>query len=86
MRAKNFIIKDILKKKTDVHGILVRTVVSSTDNLCKQFEPRSGPTKGQVTSGSKLFDTLMIFLKVFFEKVDFEKNQQTTKNISVITQ
>ena len=26
-----------------------------------------------------LFDTLMVFLKEFFEKVDFEKNQQTTK-------
>ena len=25
------------------------------------------------------FDTLMVFLKEFFEKVDFEKNQQTTK-------
>ena len=28
-----------------------------------------------------MFDTLMILLKEFFEKVDFEKNQQTTKNI-----
>ena len=81
MRAKNFIIKDILKKKTDVHGNLVRTVVSSTDNICKQFEPRSGPIKCQVTSGSKLFYTLMIFLKVFFEKVYFEKNQQRTKTL-----
>ena len=27
----------------------------------------------------KLFDTLLVFLKEFFEKVDFEKNQQTTK-------
>ena len=25
--------------------------------------------------------TLMIFLKEFFEKVDFEKNQQTTKSM-----
>ena len=30
-------------------------------------------------SGSKLFDTLMAFLKEFYEKVYFEKNQQTTK-------
>ena len=26
-----------------------------------------------------MFDTLMVFLKEIFEKVDFEKNQQTTK-------
>ena len=30
-------------------------------------------------SGSKLFDTLMVFLKEFLEKVDNEKKQQTTK-------
>ena len=30
--------------------------------------------------------TLMIFLKEFFEKVDFEKNQQTTNNHTKITQ
>ena len=29
-------------------------------------------------SGFKLFDTQMLFLKEFFEKVDFEKNQPTT--------
>ena len=29
--------------------------------------------------GSKLFDTLLVFLKEFFLNVDFEKNQQTTK-------
>ena len=28
---------------------------------------------------SNLFDTLMVFMKEFFEKADFEKNQQTTK-------
>ena len=26
-----------------------------------------------------MFDTLMVFMKDFFQKVDFEKNQQTTK-------
>ena len=29
----------------------------------------------------KLFDTLMIVMKEFFEKVDFEKYQQSTKNM-----
>ena len=34
----------------------------------------------QIRSGSKLFDTLMIFLKDYFGNVNFEeKNQQTTK-------
>ena len=52
----------------------------SADNLCKQFEPRSDPTKFWARSGSKLFVTLMVFLKEFFEKVDFEKNQATKKH------
>ena len=30
-------------------------------------------------SGSNLFYTQMVFLKEFFEKIDFEKNQQMTK-------
>ena len=54
-------------------------LVSSTDNICKQFGLRSGPTKCRAWSGSKLFDTLMVFLKEFFKKADSEKNQQTTK-------
>ena len=54
-------------------------LTSSADYLCKQFRPRSGPTKCRAWSGFKLFDTLMVFLKEFFWKVDFEKNQQTTK-------
>ena len=37
-------------------------------------------------SKSKLSDTLMVFLKEFFETVDFEKNQQTTKKAGKITQ
>ena len=49
-------------------------LVPSAGNFRKQFEPRSGPTKCRAWSGSKLFDTLMVFLKI-----SFEKNQQTTK-------
>ena len=44
-------------------------LVSSADNLCKEFGS---------TSGYKLIDTLMVFLKEFLEKTDFEKYQQTT--------
>ena len=42
-------------------------------NLCKQFGSRSGPTKCRAWSGSKLFDTLIIFLKDFFEKIYLKK-------------
>ena len=38
-------------------------LVSSADNLCKQFGLRS-----------KLMDTLIVFPIEFFEKVDFGKN------------
>ena len=61
-------------------------LVSSADNFCKQFEPRSGPTffckqfeprpgptKCRAWSGSILFDTLMVFLNIFSKKVSFEK-------------
>ena len=53
--------------------------MSSAYNFCKQFGTRSGLTECTVSSGSKLFDTLMVFLKEFFEKIDFEKNQLMTK-------
>ena len=39
-----------------------RTSFLSADNICKQYGPRSGPS-----SGSKLFDNLIVFLKEFFE-------------------
>ena len=43
------------------------------DYFCKQFGPRSGRTKRQAWSASNLFDTLIVFLKELFEKVNFEK-------------
>ena len=55
----------------------------SADNLCKQFGPRSGLTFCWSWSGSKLFDTLIVFKKYFFENVNFEKSLQTsTKDFS----
>ena len=59
-------------------------LVSSSDNLCKQFGPRSGPTKCRAWSGSKLFDTLMVFIKEFFIKVDFEKISRRQKSMQNI--
>ena len=51
----------------------------SADNFNKQFGPRSIPTKRQACSGSKLFDTLMSFLKELFETVSFEYLNKNSK-------
>ena len=48
-------------------------------NLWKQFGPRSGPTECLAQYVSKLFYTMMVLLKEFFEKVVFENSQLTTK-------
>ena len=53
--------------------------MSSADNLCKQFGPRSGWTKHWAWSGFKLFDTLIVFLTDFLDNVNFEKKQQIAK-------
>ena len=54
-------------------------LVPSAYNICKQFGPRSHPTKCRAWSGSKLFDTLTVFLNEFFEKVDFKKKLADNK-------
>ena len=46
----------------------------SADNLCKQFGPKSV---------SKLFDTLIVFLKELFEKVNFEKKSADDKHMKI---
>ena len=53
-------------------------ILLSADYLYKQFGPRSGPTFCRSWSWSKQFVTLIVFLKEYFEKVNFEKSQQTT--------
>ena len=60
--------------------------VSSADKFCKQFGPRSGQTKRRACSRSYLFDTQMVFLKEFFEKVDFEKISRRQKKTWKISQ
>ena len=60
-------------------------ILPSAENLCKQFGPRSGPTECRSWSGSKPFDTLIVFLKECIKKVDFEKRQQTTTKAWKIT-
>ena len=71
-------------KKSSALTLCLR--VSSAETLCKQFELRSGPTESRSWSGSKLFDTKMVFLKELFEKIDFEKIQQRTKIHEKISQ
>ena len=56
-------------------------LMSSADNLCKQFGPRPGPTKCRACSGSKLFDTLMVFLKDFFKKLILKNVSRRQKSI-----
>ena len=53
--------------------------VLSYDNFCKQFDPGSGLTKIRTRFKSKLFDTLMVFLKDFFLKIKMKRNQQMTR-------
>ena len=51
--------------------------LSSADYLCKQFGPRSGPTAWSWTQTVWHSDSLP---ERIFEKVNFVKSQQTTKN------
>ena len=55
-------------------------------NLCNQFGLRSGLTKRLDSSGPKLIDTLMVFLKDFLYKAGFEKQSADNRNACEITQ
>ena len=44
-------------QKSWADSLTLCLIVLSADNLCKQFGPRSVPTKRLAGSGSKLFDT-----------------------------
>ena len=57
-------------------------LVSSADNICKQFGLSSDPTRRRAWYGSKLFDTQIVFLKdFFFEKSWFWKKSANDKNM-----
>ena len=58
--------------------------MSSADNFCKQFGPRSGLTKHRPWSESILFDNMLVFLTKLFENV-LLKNQQKTKKHAKLT-
>ena len=62
--------------------------MSSADNNNITLANSLDPDQSRQT-GSKLFDTLMVFLKEFCEKVDFEKirgRQKSIKNYRVHVQ
>ena len=63
-------VKSIWKASPRKSSTLYQLVLSA-DNICAQFGPKSGLTKRQSWSGSKLFDTDGI-PEFLFEKVDLE--------------
>ena len=59
-------------------------LVSPADDLYKVFGHRSGLTKGQTKCGSKLFDTLIIFLKEFLKQSSWKKiNKHPPKKVKL---
>ena len=46
--------------------LMGRKESNQTKTICKQFGSRSSPTKRWTSSGSRLYNTLVVFLKVFF--------------------
>ena len=63
------------------------SLLAATANiLCKQFGTRSGLTKCRAWYGSKLLDTLMIFKKNCFEKVNLKSTTADDKKAWKITQ
>ena len=67
----------------EAENLTLCQLMPSADNLLKHFVPRSVltkcVTKCQAWSGSKLFDTLMVFLKEFFRRFEFEKKSADDK-------
>ena len=54
--------------------------VASAQNLFKEIGPRSDTTKRPSCSESNHFDTQMVSLKYFFQKVYFEKKKKPGPN------
>ena len=53
--------------------------MSSADNICKQFRPRSSPTQRSVRSGFKLFDAPIVLLTEFFKILIIKKVAEDKK-------
>ena len=65
------------KRPLNIKYFLACGDLSSTDNICKEYGPRYGLTFCQSRSESRPFDTLIVLLKYFLKKVNFE--QMTTE-------
>ena len=66
-----FLSPDNLFFRTDLLSVLIW--VQTVAKPLQQFGPRSGLTEHRYRSESKQFDTLRVFLKEYFENVNFEK-------------
>ena len=67
-----------VKQESRSHTRLFFTYCHGSFVVLQTNGPRSGPTKRRSLSGSKPFDTLIVFLKDYSETINFENNQQTT--------
>ena len=76
-------LKTLAGKYIPLLNFFAYQLVLSADNFCKQFGPRSGPTKCRAWSVSKLFDTLMVFLKEFFFEKSWYRWQKSMQIIPV---
>ena len=65
--------------------LALEKMVPGADNICKQFGPRSGPTQRRSRSGSKPFDTLIVFLKDFFKRLILKKKSADDNKIIKIS-
>ena len=80
-RSSEYIIVIIISSQS--HGDL-----SSADNLCKQFGPRSGSTERRSWPGPELFVSYTFFEKVNFEKLSADdkenmKNYPACKELNI---
>ena len=74
----------MVKESTNINGLTLSPTSGDFCHLLITFansldsDQARSPTKRLAWSGSKLFHTLMIFLKEFFEKVNLKKKKKST--------
>ena len=62
-----------------IYMLIICLLLSSADNLCKQFVSRSGPTNVGPDLDTSCNTFRCCFWKIFFKKSILKNNQQTTK-------
>ena len=78
-----FIAHALYKYKVKSTLSMLAWLLSSADNICKQFGSRSGPTDCRSYSGSKLFDTLIVFLSIFWKCWFWKKSVGDNKTLKI---